>query len=313
MNELGEDEPVRRYSVRHRTEYSYDLEVTASYGRAHLIPRDVPGQQCHDVDLRIRPEPHLLTERQDFFGNRCSYFEIHRPHTRLAVTVTSTVEVTRQVPDLSRVQTWAWEQARDAVRGALSGRERGWPGWSRAELVAVGDLLLPSPQVQLSEEVRAWAAAVFTPGRSIAEAVVDLVHRIHAELRYAPGTTGVTTTLPEVLARGSGVCQDFAHLAVGALRVAGVPARYVSGYLETVPPPGRPRLEGADASHAWAAALLPALGWVDLDPTNDRLADASYVVTAWGRDYTDIPPLKGVIFSEGRSSSLRVAVDVVRS
>lgn len=172
--------------------------------------------------------------------------------------------------------------------------------------------LLPSPLVAFGPAVQAWACEVFTPGRPVGHAVTALVHRIHEEFTYHSGVTSVRTTLPEVLDRRAGVCQDFAHLAVGALRWAGLPARYVSGYLETRPPPGRSRLQGVDASHAWASVLLPELGWVDLDPTNDQLVDERYVVTAWGRDYSDVPPLQGVIFTEGEGSSLTVEVDVLR-
>jgi transglutaminase-like putative cysteine protease len=153
---------------------------------------------------------------------------------------------------------------------------------------------------------------VFTPGRPVGEAVRALVSRIHDEFAYRPGVTSVTTPLRDVLIRREGVCQDFAHLAVACLRCVGLPARYVSGYLETQPPPGKPKLQGADASHAWASVLLPELGWVDVDPTNDRIVDDDYVVTAWGRDYTDVPPLKGVIFTESKKSRLKVAVDVIR-
>jgi transglutaminase-like putative cysteine protease len=135
---------------------------------------------------------------------------------------------------------------------------------------------------------------------------------VHADVRYAPGTTSVSTPLDDVLTRRQGVCQDFAHLTVACLRAVGLPARYVSGYLETRPPPGRPRLQGADASHAWVSVLLPEFGWVDLDPTNDRVVDDDYVVTAWGRDYSDVPPLKGVIFTEGSRSTMTVGVDVTR-
>jgi len=172
--------------------------------------------------------------------------------------------------------------------------------------------LLPSPQVTLSAQVRDYAAGAFTRGRDLPEALRDLVHRIHVDFSYTAGVTSVSTTLAEVLERREGVCQDFAQLAVACLRCAGLPARYVSGYLETRPPGDKPRLQGSDASHAWASVLLPELGWVDIDPTNDRFVDDSFIVTAWGRDYTDVPPLKGVIFTESTERTLSVAVDVLR-
>ena len=161
-------------------------------------------------------------------------------------------------------------------------------------------------------EVADFAAVSFTAGRPIGAALADLLARIHDGFEYSPGATTVSTTLPELLAERRGVCQDFAHLAVGALRSVGLAARYVSGYLETTPPPGRPRLVGADASHAWVAAYLPPLGWVELDPTNGVWVDERYVVAAHGRDYADVTPIKGVIFTDSTESTLQVQVDLTR-
>lgn len=285
----------RVYEVTHRTRYTYGGDVTASYGRAHLVPREAPGQHVRHSRLEVTPEPDLLTERIDYFGNRSAYVEVRRPHTELMVTAASVVEVSRGPADLATFDGWTVGQAAAADR----------------DLEAV-DFTLLSGQVEPDEAVREYARAVLPPDRPLGAALADLVHRIHADIAYVPGATSVTTSLPEVLQRREGVCQDFAHLAVGCLRLAGLPARYVSGYLETMPPPGRPKLQGADASHAWFSVRVPEVGWVDLDPTNDQPADARYVVTAWGRDYTDVPPLKGVIFTESTTSTLSVAVDVVR-
>jgi transglutaminase-like putative cysteine protease len=310
----------RSYLVRHRTEYVYEEEVTASYGRAYLTPRDAPGQWTRRSVIRVEPEPELLHASEDFFGNPSVYVEVHAEHTRLVVTGESEVEVDRPLPDLSRVDGWTWERVRDAVahRPADDGSAPvSDPGTDPVSVPGIDPVearhyLLPSPQVSFPPEVRSYAAAVFRPGRAVGDAVVELVRTIHADFAYKPGATTITTPLRDLLRRRQGVCQDFAHLAVACLRVTGLPARYVSGYLETQPPPGRPRLQGADASHAWASVLLPELGWVDLDPTNDRLVDDDYVVTAWGRDYTDVPPLKGVIFTESSKSTMSVAVDVLR-
>jgi transglutaminase-like putative cysteine protease len=172
--------------------------------------------------------------------------------------------------------------------------------------------LLRSPRLALRGKLPEFARGVLEPGRPLGETLRHLVATIFQDFAYRSGATTVSTTLDDVLTRREGVCQDFAHLAVAVLRWAGLPARYVSGYLETVPPPGQPKLQGVDASHAWASVLVPNLGWVDLDPTNNQVVDAGYVVTAWGRDYTDVPPLKGVIFTESADSTLRVAVDVIR-
>ena len=291
---------ARSYRVTHRTEYVYDDEVTASYGRAYLTPRDVPGQWTRQARIDVTPAPDLLTQAEDFYGNRTAYVEVHTPHERLSVTATSEVVVDRPVPDLASIDGWTWERAADAVAA------------DPADPVAARGFLLPSPQIGHVAGIAAFAAVTFPPGRPVGEAVRALVARIHADFAYEPGATSVATPLADVLRRREGVCQDFAHLAVACLRRVGLPARYVSGYLETQPPPGQPRLQGADASHAWLSVLLPELGWVDVDPTNDRLVDDDYVVTAWGRDYTDVPPLKGVIFTESTKSTLKVAVDVIR-
>ena len=175
--------------------------------------------------------------------------------------------------------------------------------------------VLPSQLVEIGPAVAKYAAGVLMPARPLGEALVALYRGIHADFRYAKGVTTVKTTLPELLDSRAGVCQDFAHLAVGCLRSVGMPARYVSGYIETRPPPGQEKLEGSDATHAWASVLVPAANggkWVDLDTTNEHFADSRYIVSAWGRDYRDVAPLRGVVFTEGHTSKLKVAVDVIR-
>jgi len=291
----------RVYQVTHTTRYSYEREVTESYGRAHLAPRDVIGQTCLSHRLSVAPAPQRVHEEQDFYGNRSAYVEVLTPHAELAVTASSRVRVDRAVVELDRVST-PWEQAGPDALATLDDPE---------DALRAKDFLLPSIHVPVGGRVPAFAGEIFTPGRGAGEAVRELIHRVYTDFAYRPGVTSVSTTLDEVLARREGVCQDFAHLAVACLRGAGLPARYVSGYLETLPPPGQATLLGADASHAWVSVLLPGLGWVDLDPTNDRVVDDTYIVTAWGRDYADVPPLKGVIFTEGKVSRLTVAVDVL--
>lgn len=291
----------RTYEVHHRTLYTYDDDVTASYGRAYLVPRDAPGQRCTSSALEIRPEAGASSASTDFYGNRSVYFEVHTRHRALDVVSVSTVDVDRPVPDLAGLDGTTWEAA--AQRTAALGPAAG---------VDAVDMLLDSPQVARSAVVEEYARGVFVPGRPLGESLVALYRTIHADFTYTSGSTSVSTTIEEVLRRREGVCQDFAHLAVACLRTVGLPARYVSGYLETSPPPGKPRLQGADASHAWASVHVPDLGWVDLDPTNDQPADSRYVVTAWGRDYKDVPPLKGVIFTEAKKSTLTVEVDVIR-
>lgn len=290
---------MRRYQVRHRTEYTYGGDVTASYGYAYLTPRDLPGQRCVRSDVEIEPGAEHLASHSDFYGNRATWFQVHEPHEVLAVTATSEVEITRTAIDLASLDGISWDGARAALRADAS-------AWR-----AAADFRLPSPRLPLAGALPDFARSVLRPGRPLGTTLRELVHVINTDFAYRSGSTNVSTTLAEVLERRQGVCQDFAHLAVAALRWAGLPARYVSGYVETRPPPGRPKLQGVDASHAWVSVLVPEVGWIDLDPTNDKVVDGQYVVTAWGRDYTDVPPLKGVIFTESTSSRMTVAVDVI--
>jgi transglutaminase-like putative cysteine protease len=288
------------YEVTHRTEYRYQSDVSPSYGQLHLLPRDLPGQRCRTAQVAIDPPPETYRERLDYFGNRASYMAIHSPHRALTVTATSVVDVEDPGDELSLFGHRRWEEAREALRR----------GEGPDPLDAV-QYALDSPLVQASTEHARYAAAAFTPGRPLVAAVMDLCHRIHEDFEYRRGSTSVTTPLSEVFARRRGVCQDFAHVGIACLRSLGLPARYVSGYLETLPPPGRPKLKGADGSHAWLSVLVPESGWLDVDPTNDQVASNRYIVTAYGRDYSDVPPLSGVIYTKGPTESLRVSVDVV--
>jgi transglutaminase-like putative cysteine protease len=225
------------------------------------------------------------------------------PHTRLEIEAVSEVDVTTPElrPDLLAA---AWERTRPLASPELLGAWR------------ATDLALPSASVEQVDEARDYAAASFARHRPVGEAVTDLMHRIHADFDYDHTATTVTSTVGEVLSTRAGVCQDFAHLTLACLRSHGLAARYVSGYLSTLPAPGRPRVVGADASHAWVAVWLPDLtgssegDWLAFDPTNDQLAGDRYVTVAWGRDYSDVPPVKGVIFTEAKKSTLRVSVDV---
>lgn len=288
----------RRYLVRHRTTYTYEGEATC-YERGCLEPRDSPSQTVESHDITVTPEPDLVTEHVDFFGNHSHYLEVRTPHSELAVTKTSVVHVHWPRPDLDALNRTTVEQAVAAIEAEVDPVER------------VG-FLLESPLVDLSPEVTDYALQYLPPDRPLGDALVALTRGIYADFTYSKGATSVKTTLPELLAGREGVCQDFAHLAAGCLRSVGLPGRYVSGYIETMPPKGRPKLAGSDATHAWAAAMVPGGGWLDLDPTNDHLADSRYVTTAWGRDFRDVSPLKGVVFTEAKGSELKVAVDVIR-
>jgi transglutaminase-like putative cysteine protease len=287
------------YHVVHRTEYRYESKVSSSYGELYLLPLDAPGQVCRSSLVRIEPQPHDYRERTDFYGNRAAYFAVLEPHTQLAVTAESVVDLTRPA-SLPLAVDQPWEVVRDRLRldpddDAFDAR----------------GFVLDSPKVVVTPAVAAYAAESFPAGRPLTEALTELTSRIHTDFAYAPGATSVRTTLTELLEDRKGVCQDFAHLAVGCLRSVGLAGRYVSGYLETVPPPGRPRLVGADVSHAWASVFVPDAGWVDVDPTNDRFVSNRYVTTACGRDYGDVSPVKGVIYTDSTKNELLVSVDVI--
>ncbi len=286
------------YRVVHRTDYTYDSEVSSSYGELYLLPRDVPGQVCRSCEVRIEPGPHDYRRREDFYGNRVAYFAVVEPHTRLTVTAESVVDVDRPA-SVPLAADQPWEMVRDRLRLDASDDA----------FVARG-FLLGSPKVEMSPAVAAYGAVSFPAGRSLIEAITDLTARIHADFAYAPGATSVRTTLTQLLEQRKGVCQDFAHLAVGCLRSLGLAGRYVSGYLDTASPAGKERVVGADVSHAWPSVFVPDAGWVDFDPTNDRLVSDRYVTNAYGRDYGDVSPLKGVIYTESKRSELHVSVDV---
>lgn len=298
-----------RYTVTHRTTYTYESEVSSSYGHAHLLPRDLPGQQVRSAQLDIRPRPGDVSERTDYFGNRTSYFSLAEPHTKLEVTATSVVDVAGRGVEGRLLVDPPWEEARDAVAASADVAPPDAEDLT-PDLLAAIEFALSSSQAPRSAAAAAYAMPSFGPGRGLVEATLDLSSRIHRNFEFKPGATGVGTPVEEILARRKGVCQDFAHLTVSCLRSLGLPARYVSGYLETDPPPGRPKLQGADVSHAWPSVYVPGVGWVDVDPTNDQLVNDRYITTGWGRDYGDVAPLKGVIFTDSDRTTLQVSVDV---
>lgn len=291
---------TRRYTIDHRTTYSYDDEVTDSYGLVLCRPRDLADQRVLEHGLGTDPGHADLGEHEDVEGNRATYFHVTEPHRRLVVTARSVVECSGN--GALPVDPPAWERCRPGQRRDLP------------EAALAAEYAVTSPLVDLDADVAAYAAASFPPGRSVVEGLLDLVGRVHAEFDYDPGSTDVSTRVPDVLARRRGVCQDFAHVTIAGLRGLGLAARYVSGYLATDPPPGRERVVGADATHAWLACWVPGpLGeatWLAVDPTNDCVVADRHVTVAWGRDYGDVPPVKGVIFTEARTSTMTVTVDV---
>jgi len=285
--------------VRHTTTFRYGAPVSRTVNEAHLMPRGTERQRLVDHELVVEPLPASRSEWTDRFGNAVTTFAVDGPLDELVVSATSEVEVTARRPVPHDGPTW--HEARDALAGG-----RG------PEVSAARPFRLDSPSLAVTPSVRAYAAPSFRPGVPLLEAVTDLAERIFHDFAYRPGATTVTTPVDDVLRIRRGVCQDFAHLTIACARSVGLAARYVSGYLETAPPAGEDPVAGADASHAWAAVLVPGWGWLDLDPTNDRIVGTSYVTTAWGRDYSDVSPLRGVVYGGG-PSSLEVSVAVTRA
>jgi transglutaminase-like putative cysteine protease len=287
-----------KLSIVHRTTYHYGEPVTTSHHEAKLAPRDTENQRSVSHELNVLPVPDASRRRFDYFGNRALHFSISEPHRSLEVVSQSVVEVTPVLkPQLEA--TPAWESVRDRLR---SDRRR--------DVLDAYAMAFDSPRVAVTPELAAYAAPSFQAGRPMLEAVRELVGRIHDDFTYDPRATDVSTPLADVLAQRRGVCQDFAHLAIGCLRSQGLAARYVSGYLLTRPPPGKPKLVGADASHAWFSTFIPDGGWIDFDPTNDLIPSDEHVTVAFGRDFADVTPMRGVIHGGGGGHQLKVAVDV---
>jgi len=295
-----------RYDVRHTTTYSYSQSVAVCHNLVHLEPRTLPGQRLLAHAVEIDPQPGLISRHVDFFGNAVRTFSIERAHDRLAVTAVSRVEVDPPA-DWRGWPLRPWEELRDRLARAAD-----------AAAGAARQYTLDSPLVQGAGPLARWAEASFTPGRPWAEALFDLTRRIHREFTYEPGATTTGTPVEEVFALRRGVCQDFAHLQIACLRSLGLAARYVSGYLSNERAadagsagPADAGLVGADASHAWLACWGGDDGWLDVDPTNDCTGGTRHLTVAWGRDYGDVSPVKGVCIGGG-DHRIEVVVDVRR-
>ncbi len=290
---------LRRYRARHRTSYDYGEEVPGSQHLVHLAARSHPRQRCRRSQIVVSPKPAVRTDYTDHFGNPVSYLAVQEPHRWLEVV--SEIEIEVRAPSQFRPETTpSWERLRYLARALTSADET----------ASIGQFIFDSVLVKVSHNLREFALPSFTRNRQIGLALIDLNSRIHAEFTFDATATTVKTPLEEVLAKKRGVCQDFAHLAIGCLRSLGLPARYVSGYLRTLPPPGKPRLVGADASHAWVSAWTGGDDWLDFCPTNGKLVDADFITLAWGRDYDDVCPVRGIVLG-GARQGLTVSVDVV--
>jgi transglutaminase-like putative cysteine protease len=287
------------YDVRQSTTYHYASPVADAYHVIRMTPIDRNGQRVNATALDVDPVPAERRDSTDFFGNRFTAVKIQEAHDTLTVKVAARIVVEAPAAH-DPMQTPAW----DAVRAQV---------FAATDLGARAPVhhLFPSRIVSLDPEIRDYAALSFKPGRPILAAAVELMHRIKTDFTYEPGATTATTTPPMSFALRRGVCQDFSHIMISGLRGLGVPAAYVSGYLRTIPPPGKARLEGADAMHAWVLAWCgDAIGWVGLDPTNDMFTGTDHVTLAVGRDYADVSPIDGVVIAAG-GQKLEVEVDVV--
>ncbi len=285
------------YRVCHRTSYAYASPVDLGTHMLHLQPRALPWQRVISSRLAANPEPAGLRQGTDCFGNSVSWMFLDTPHPAFEVTLDATVEVTP--PSLPPAgETPDWE---DVCAAAASG---GPAGYEAAEF------LFDSPHAPAIAEARDYAALSFPPGRPVLEGVIDLNTRIGQDFTFRGGVTSIDTTVAQVLKQRAGVCQDFSHLMIAGLRALGLPARYVSGYIRTKPPPGQARRRGSDQSHAWVGCWTGAAhGWVDIDPTNSILIKDEHVVLGWGRDFSDVSPLYGIILGGGRHK-LTVSVDL---
>lgn len=284
------------YQVSHTTRYDYDAPVIASFAELRQLPDDVDGQVCLSRSVTTQPGAEHYREHRDYFGNLAAVVVVREKHTQLVVTSTSLVDTIDRPIDFGDAGRRPWRSYTVAQA-------------SPDDLTAV-EFTIDSALVERSEQLAEYARPSFGSDSSLADGVMSLCARIHADFEFDVEATEIDTPIAHVLTMRKGVCQDFAHVMIGSLRSLGVPAAYVSGYLETLPPPGRARLTGADRTHAWVGVSLGEGRWIGVDPTNNQIAGPRYVTTARGRDYADVPPLKGVIFTDAETSRLTVSVDV---
>jgi len=285
------------YRVSHKSTYAYSGPVDLSYHLLHLAPRVLPYQRVREMRISSQPAPATTSERTDYFGNKVTYLSLAQPHAKFTVELDATVDVQFPPPPAAET-TPPWETVRDQLRAP-----------SDPELVTASEFAFATPQTTPSAEIVAYAEASFPAGRPILAAVKDLTQRIHRDFTFEPGATSVSTPVADVMQQRRGVCQDFAHLEIAALHAMGLAARYVSGYIHSHRMSGDGALTGADASHAWVSFFCPGTGWIDVDPTNDLVVGDEHIVLAWGRDYEDVSPIRGVMLGGG-DHSLTVAVTV---
>lgn len=290
-----------RFKVKHITHYRYAQRVTRCYNLANVIPRNTDRQQCVNSNVSLSPLPATKRRRVDYFGNQAFHFEIQRPHTELTITAESDIVI----HDNDHEGSLDLGESYGEVLEYLSTTPN-------ENTITAREFLLNSPMIKVDDDLASYARSSFDLKRSLKACVSELTARIFNDFSYDPEFTTIATPLADVLEHKKGVCQDFAHLQIACLRAMGIPAKYVSGYIETLPKPGEKKLVGADATHAWIAYFSPGEGWVEFDPTNNTAANSQHIVTAFGRDFFDVTPVKGVIFGGGKSPVLSVSVDVSR-
>ncbi len=286
-----------KYSIEHITEYAYSEPASLSYNEVFLQIRNTPVQQVKQYAVDITPTPLKVLERVDFFGNVCRTYMVQQPHQKMRIRSNCIVETLKH-PSLNPGASSDWQ---------LTAQQLAEP--ATEEQLDASQYIYKSPLTVIDKEVTAYAAPSFPPGRPVLEGALELMTRIFTDFTYDKSATTVDTSVLQVLRKKRGVCQDFSHLCISALRGLGLAARYVSGYLETLPPPGKKKLVGSDASHAWLSVYTPEYGWVDLDPTNNMMPNEQHVIIGWGRDYGDITPVKGVVMGGG-IHNLSVSVDM---
>ena len=285
------------YEIHHTTTYDYIGDVSVSHHLLRLTPRETVRQHCLEHDLTITPKPGNISNHEDYFGNPTRFLAVEKPHRKLVISARSRVALSPVfIPEAA--ETPSWESVRASCRNEHSD-----------QALEAHEFIYGSPLVPAPHEFGQYAWPSFERNRPILEAVADLTQRIHDEYAFDPTATTVATPVNEVLQKRRGVCQDLAHVQIACLRSQGLAARYVSGYIETEPSPGQPKLRGVDASHAWVSFFCPGIGWLDVDPTNNCFPSLRHITVAWGRDYSDVSPVRGVLLG-GENQSLSVAVDV---
>ncbi|MFT6904681.1 MAG: transglutaminase-like putative cysteine protease [Oleiphilaceae bacterium] len=289
------------YKVVHTTNYKYAARVTHCYNLANLIPKNTVRQKCLNSKITVSPKPIHTNKRIDYFGNQSYQFEIQTAHTDLIIRSESQIEIQETSTILNLELGMNYGDALNYFKQAPT-----------FQVIKAKEFILDSPMIKTNNAIEAYARPSFSLTRPLNSCVTELTKRIFDDFNYTPGYTTIATPLSEVLEHKRGVCQDFAHLQIACLRAMGIPAKYVSGYMETLPPPGQKKLVGADATHAWVAYFSPEEGWIEYDPTNNLRSGNQHIVTAEGRDYYDVTPIKGVIFGGGKGPLLEISVDVSR-